>query len=174
MLENPSDQLLGYAQETAAAVKEISEQYDFDIAFSLLIVQTAIESMKLDCEQHKLMAYNERLINEPEALKKARANYEVENDSALQFLEECTLPRKVLRQQGINVEPTTTGEMYKAYAAWAKTNGFYTNTRTEFKKAICRKYNVKTAEELEIHKQQRYYKFDLISSDLRHELLGYC
>ena len=113
-------------------------------------------------------------FNEPEACKRARALYEVENDSALQFLEECTLPREVLRHQGINNEPTTTGEMYKAYAEWTKTNGFYTNTRSEFKKAICRKYNVKTAEELEIHKQQRYYKFDLVSADLRQELLGYC
>lgn len=113
-------------------------------------------------------------FNEPEACKRARASYEVENDNALQFLEECTLPREVLRQQGINNEPTTTGEMYKAYSEWTKTNGFYTNTRSEFKKAICRKYNVKTAEELEIHKQQRYYKFDLVSADLRRELLGYC
>ena len=110
-------------------------------------------------------------FSEPRVCKEARARYEVENDSALQFLEECTQPREELRRLGITTE-TTTGDMYKAYTVWAKTNGFYTNTRTEFKKAICRRYKVKNAEELETHKKQRYYKFDFISNDIKQELLG--
>lgn len=61
MIENPSDQLFGYSEEVASTVEKISKRYNYDKAFSLLIVQTAIESMKLDCEQHKMIAYSERL-----------------------------------------------------------------------------------------------------------------
>ena len=61
MIENPSDQVVGYAEETADAVEKISKRYNYDKAFSLLIVQTAIEGMKLDFEQHKMIAYSERL-----------------------------------------------------------------------------------------------------------------
>ena len=63
MIENPSDQVVGYAEETANAVEKISKRYNYDKAFSLLIVQTAIESMKLDCEQHKLIAYSQKLTD---------------------------------------------------------------------------------------------------------------
>lgn len=54
MIDNPSDQLIGYAEEVACAVEEISKKFKYDKAFSLIVVQTAIDSMKVDCEHHKL------------------------------------------------------------------------------------------------------------------------
>ena len=71
MLDNPSDQLIGYAEEAADAVKKISKKFDFDESLSLLIAQTAVEAMKVDCEQHKLMAYSERLDDLTEVLSDA-------------------------------------------------------------------------------------------------------
>lgn len=61
MIENPSDQLYGYAEEATDTIEKISQKYNCDKAFSLLIVQTSIESMKLDCEQHKMIVFSERL-----------------------------------------------------------------------------------------------------------------
>lgn len=70
-IDNPSDQLFGYAEEAAGAVKKISKKFDFDESLSLLIVQTAVEAMKLDCEQHKSMSYSKRLDDLTEVISDA-------------------------------------------------------------------------------------------------------
>ena len=52
-IANLSDQLVGFSQEVANAVEDISNQYEVSKEFALLIVQTAIEDMKLDVAHHK-------------------------------------------------------------------------------------------------------------------------
>ena len=52
-ITNLSDQLIGYSQEVANAVESISSQYEVSREFALLIVQTAIEDMKMDVAHHK-------------------------------------------------------------------------------------------------------------------------
>lgn len=60
-IDNPSDQVYAYADEMSSTIKKISQKYKFDDAFALLIVQTAIEAMKIDCEQHKMIVFDKRL-----------------------------------------------------------------------------------------------------------------
>lgn len=52
-IENLSDQVVGYSEEIANAIEDISKRYDVSKEFALLIVQTAIEDMKMDVEHHK-------------------------------------------------------------------------------------------------------------------------
>lgn len=52
-IEHQSDQLEGYAQEVARTVEKISEQYEISKEFALLVVQTAVENMKIDVEHNR-------------------------------------------------------------------------------------------------------------------------
>ena len=52
-IEHQSDQLEGYAQETARTVEKISEQYEISKEFALSVVQTAVENMKIDVEHNR-------------------------------------------------------------------------------------------------------------------------
>lgn len=77
-----SNQLLGYAQEVAHTVKEISDQYEFSEEFALRIVQTAIEDMKMDVAHNKnynieLVANSIQMISEE--LSDIRKVYEVKS-----------------------------------------------------------------------------------------------
>lgn len=76
----------------------------------------------------------------PEACKAAREAYKVENNSVLQFLDECTVPRE-WSDSGIF---TTTGAMFSAYKSWAKLNNCrYTASRSDFKRAVRERYGDK-------------------------------
>lgn len=52
-IANLSDQLVGYSEEIASTVNEIADRYEVSKEFALLIVQTAIEDMKVDVGHHK-------------------------------------------------------------------------------------------------------------------------
>lgn len=52
-IENLSDQTIGYSEEIGNAVEKISKKFGVSSEFALLIVQTAIENMKLDVSHHK-------------------------------------------------------------------------------------------------------------------------
>lgn len=102
----------------------------------------------------------------PQACKAELAQYKVENDDVLQFLEECTCPREQC-DSGIF---TPTGAMYAAYKGWAKMNGsHYIASRAEFKDAARAMYG----ENIEIRtKNARGYTFELTRA-AREELGGF-
>ncbi|MCH5204293.1 MAG: bifunctional DNA primase/polymerase [Oscillospiraceae bacterium] len=97
-------------------------------------------------------------FNIPEPCKAAREAYKVENNSVLQFLEECTVPRECT-DSGVF---TTTGAMFCAYKIWARTNNCrYAANRTEFKQAIRAKYNTDKIEVRDNSGTRRGYIFEL-------------
>ncbi len=102
----------------------------------------------------------------PQACKAELAQYKVENDDVLQFLEECTCPREQC-DSGIF---TTAGAMYTAYKEWARQSGtHYTASRSEFKDAARAMYG----DNIEIRtKNARGYTFELTQA-AREELGGF-
>lgn len=104
----------------------------------------------------------------PKACKAELAQYKVENDDVLQFLEECTCPREQCDSRLF----TPPGAMYSAYKHWAEMNGNrYIASRSEFKEAIFSKYgnNVEIRVGTE---RKRGYTFELTRA-AREELGGF-
>lgn len=110
-------------------------------------------------------------FTEPELCRWEIERYKTENDNVLQFLDECTERREVLEQSG-GTWKSSTGQVYNAYQDWAKKNGFYMLSNAEFRKALCRKFGVNDAHQLEkkTHGTRYYYCFDLTDS-CRQELV---
>lgn len=104
----------------------------------------------------------------PEACNAAREAYKIENNSVLQFLEECTVPRE---WSDSNIF-TTTGVMFSAYKSWATMNNCrYTANRSEFKRAVRERYGDKV-EVKNGSGSQRGYIFELTRA-AREELGGF-
>ncbi len=96
-------------------------------------------------------------FNIPEVCKAAREAYKIENNSVLQFLEECTVPRE---HSDSNIF-TTTGSMFSAYKAWAAQNNCrYTASRSEFKRTVRELYGDKAEIKDKTH-TKRGYPFEL-------------
>lgn len=102
----------------------------------------------------------------PESCKAAREAYKIENNSVLQFLEECT----VLREHFDCSIFTTTGAMFSAYKTWVKLNNCkYIATRADFKRAVRERYG----DNAEVRtKTARGYIFEL-TREAREEIGGF-
>lgn len=104
----------------------------------------------------------------PKSCEMEREAYKIENNTVLQFLEECTVPR----EQSDSSIFTTTGAMLSAYKNWARQNNCsYVASRSEFKKAVRDRYGDNT-EIKDGSGNKRGYIFELTRA-AREELGGF-
>lgn len=104
----------------------------------------------------------------PDICRLASEEYKRENDSVLQFLDECTVPREHCDSSLF----TPTGAMYAAYKGWAKMNNCrYIANRSEFRQSIRNKYGNRM-EVKDKSGNKRGYTFELTRA-AREELGGF-
>jgi len=93
----------------------------------------------------------------PESVLTERQRYQVENDSALSFFDECmrhTMP-------GEKLNPfCTTGRVYRVYQAWCRQNtrNGYAKSQTDFRKALAMHLKLSTDDLIVRQKGQSYYR----------------
>lgn len=100
-------------------------------------------------------------FDEPEICRKVRAQYKLDTEPTLAFLQECTVPR----EQADHDQITTRDQMYTAYCRFCSTGNLKEKNRQQFRKflfqnGVCDKHN----------SNKRFYSVELTSEAREHLL----